>query len=104
MELYLSNKKKSQIERDVSAIKTLCCKMGFQILPCSRAVQKAALTILSQHRDVLGRNAITDSLIIGLGRTRRAYLVTRDRQWTALAGHLGRYVTVVSPDQLLREW
>ncbi len=72
---------KADIERDLSRVRRLLDEYGMRVMPCSRRAQEVALDILRDHRSPLGKNALTDSLIIASGLVRKAYLVTRDRRW-----------------------
>ena len=98
MELYLPrNKSNQEIDREMKAIQELCQRLGIQIIPASRTSQERALEVLKEHRSLLGRNALPDSIILSIGAARRAYLVTRDNKWFGIMP--GR---VLSPEDLLK--
>ncbi|ABY35509.1 MAG TPA: PIN domain-containing protein [Chloroflexus aurantiacus] len=97
---------KEAIERDLSRVKKLLETYGIRLIHCSRRAQEVALDILRDHRSPLGKNALTDSLIIANGLVRRAYLVTRDRKWSQVARGLQQRkpcaLRVVSPVDLIQ--
>lgn len=98
MELYLPQRSNLDVQAEVTAIQELCTHLNIRIIPASDASQRRALEILRNHRSRLGRNALTDSLILGTGITRRAYLVTRDAQWFQISKR------VISPEGLLQRF
>ncbi len=105
MELYPPTGQRSnqQIASERRAIEQLCNRLGIHIVPCSARAQQLALSILEKHRTQLGRNALTDSLIIATDVTRRAYLVTTESKhhWFSVGQSLG--LNVLSPVELLQE-
>lgn len=100
MELWTHQGKNSaEIEREVEAIRQLCDSLGIAIVAPSQRSQVVALDILKQFRSKLGKSGLQDSLILGVGATRRACLVTRDEKWF----RLGRKdLRVVSPTELVK--
>lgn len=73
--------RRSQVEQEISILKHICKMLNAQIIPVSKRAQDYAELIVQHYRDTLGRNSITDSLIIATGLTRRAWLVTDDNNW-----------------------
>lgn len=99
MELHLpQNKRNEEIAREVTAIQKLCQRLGIKIIPVSPTSQHKALDVLKRYRSPLGRNALPDSLILGVGLTRRAYLVTRDQHWFQISEK------AISPEDLIRRY
>ncbi len=99
MELYLPrNKSNKEIAEEVTRIRELCTRLGIRIIPSSQRSQEVALDILRETCSILGRNALPDSLILGIGITRRAYLVTRDQNWFRIGR---RSLKVISPEILV---
>lgn len=96
MELYLSPKSDLQVQKEVTAIQTLCERLNIRIVQVSKTAQDRALVILREHRSCLGRNAVLDSLIIGTAEARRAYAVTCDKNWFRVS----RWA--VSPEKLVQ--
>lgn len=107
MELYppTGQRKRSnqQIASERRTIEQLCNLLGINIVPCSAKSQQLALSILEKYRVPLGRNALTDSLIIATGITRRASLVTTENKhhWFSVGQSLS--IKVLSPIELLQE-
>jgi len=100
MELYLpSNKSNQEIAREMEAIWELCQRLGIQIIAASGTSQRRALEVLRDHRSLLGRNALPDSIILSIGAARRAYLVTRDNKWFEIMTE-----RVLSPEDLLKRF
>ncbi len=100
MELCLSqNRRQDEIEREVRAIKELCSRLNIKIVACSQRSQEVALDVLRASRPILGRNALPDSMILGTGSTRRAYLVTRDRNWSRIVCN-----KVITPETLIERF
>jgi len=100
MELYLpQNKSDWEIAREIKAIRELCQRLGIPIIPASGTSQRRALEVLKRHRSLLGKNALSDSIILSIGAARRAYLVTRDSKWFHIMP--GK---VLSPEDLLRRF
>ena len=75
----------SQVEQEMSALKHVCKTFNAQIIPVSKRAQYYAELIVQHYRDTLGRNTITDSLIIATGLAQRAWLVTDDNNWPIVA-------------------
>lgn len=99
MELHLPQSRSNQeIQEEITAIQELCDRLHIRLIPSSKASQRRALEILRTHRSRLGRNALPDSLILGTGRARQAYLVTRDRDWFQISDR------VISPEDLIRRF
>lgn len=99
MELYQPrNRSNAEIEEEIKAIRELCGRLRIRIIPSSGASQHRALDVLKAHRSPLGKNALPDSLILGIGIARRAYLVTRDTHWFAITDR------AISPEELLRRF
>ena len=99
MELHLpQNRRNEEIASEVTAIRELCQRLGIRIIAASPASQHKALDVLKRHRSPLGRNALPDSLILGTGLTRRAYLVTRDRHWFQISDR------AISPEDLVQRF
>ncbi len=102
MELYLPrNKSNKEIAEEVTRIRELCTRLGIRIIPSSQRSQEVALDILRETCSILGRNALPDSLILGIGITRRAYLVTRDQNWFRIDR---RGLEVISPKRLVERF
>jgi predicted nucleic acid-binding protein len=110
MELHLPEdknqqiKSNQQIKQEIKALTKLFQQLNINIIPCSDCSQKLALRILENHRSSLGRNALTDSLIIGIGIARRAYLITRDAKWFTIAEQSSIRIKVLSPEKLVEEF
>lgn len=98
MELYLPNRRQEEVEEEVKAMQELRQRLGIKIIPASPASQYRALDILRCHRSPLGRNALPDSLLLGIGIVRRAYLVTRDQHWFQVTER------ALYPEDLLRRF
>lgn len=97
MELYLSQTRSNwEIQKEIETILELCNRLRIRIIPASKAAQHRAWEILKIHRSLLGRNALTDSLILGTGIAMRTYLVTRDNRWFQISRK------AISPEDLLR--
>lgn len=105
MELYPPTERRSnqQIASERRTIEQLCNRLGINIVPCSARAQQLALSLLEKYRVPLGRNALTDSLIIATGITRRASLVTKENKhhWFSVGQSLS--IKVFSPIELLQE-
>ncbi len=102
MELYLpQNKSNVEIENEVTAIQKLCTRLGIKFIPSSPSSQQRALAILERYRSPLGRSALPDSLILGVGMARRAYLVTKDKHWFEISD---KSVKLVSPEELVQRF
>ena len=111
MELWLPrDKSNTEIREEITALQELCDRLEIQIVACTRPSQEQALALLESHRSPLGRNALSDSLIIATGMTRRAYLVTRDTRWFDVAqssirqGDSFPFMRVASPEELVEEF
>jgi len=103
MELWLSpNKSNAEIKEEIAALKELCEKLAIRIVPCTHRSQQRALALLEHSRSLLGKNALSDSLIIATGMTRRAYSVTRDNRWFDVARSV-QGLRVLSPEKLVEE-
>ncbi len=73
--------RRSQVEQEISTLKHICETFDAQIIPVSERAQYYAELIVQHYRDTLGRNTITDSLIIATGLEHDAWLVTYDNNW-----------------------
>ena len=106
--LYVSplHKSSEDVRREVGVLKDL----GVHFIPCSSAAQEWALRLLEHHRPLLGRNALTDSLILGTGIARRAWVVTNDMKWFRVDEENQRRgwpfprLRVISPERLVQEF
>ncbi len=101
MELHLpqgERRKRKGIEGEVTAIRELCHRLGIKIVGVSPASQYVALDILRAHYSSLGRNALSDSLILGLGIAMQAYLVTKDDVWFQVSEK------AISPEELIKRF
>lgn len=76
-----NQKSNQQIQEELNKIDQLCTRLRIKKVALSNRAQEHALAILNEprFRSLLGKNALTDSLIIGTGIVKRAHLVTRDR-------------------------
>lgn len=100
MELHLLQSRSNQeIQAEVRAIQELCNRLHIRIIPSSEASQRRALEILRKHRSPLGRNALPDSLILGTGIAKWAYLVTAEkRHWPPITDK------AITPEYLVQEF
>jgi predicted nucleic acid-binding protein len=100
-----NQKSNQQIREELNKIDQLCMRLGIKKVTLSSRAQEYALAILDEprSRSLLGKNALTDSLIIGTGIVKRAHLVTRDRNWFDLAQQMPNRVRAMSPEQLVAE-
>ena len=99
MELYLARDKTDQkIQEEITAVRALCERLGIAIIPSSCASQRRALDVLRAYHVPLGKNALADSVILGIGSARRAYLVTRDKNWFKISDK------AISPEDLIRRF
>lgn len=100
-----NQKSNQQVQEELNKIDQLCKRLGIKKVALSGRAQEYALAILSapRSRSLLGKNALTDSLIIGTGIVKRAHLVTRDRNWFDLAQQMPNRVRAMSPEQLVAE-
>lgn len=87
-----------EVQKEIEAIQQLCKRLDIRIIPSSQRSQEKALSILRQYRSLLGRNGLPDSLILGVGVTRRAHLVTRDKKWFRIDR---KDIRVISPEELV---
>jgi len=111
MELYGSQHRSNvDIDREVRSIQALEQAYGLRIVPCSETAQKWAFEIMKAFRSPLGRNALSDALIIGTGIAYRGWLVTSDGQWAQIAKDneqrqlLTIRLKVLSPAELVRRF
>lgn len=111
MELFLPpTKSKAETEEEITRILSLGGSHGMQFIPCSPRAQEWALEILRHHRSPLGKNALTDSLIMATGITRKACLVTTDNRWFDVARDGQRRalplpgLKVISPTELVQRF
>jgi len=102
------DRRREEIEEDIQRIYQLRDKYGALIIDISRKPQDYAEIILTYHYQILGKNAITDALIIGSGLARRAYLVTNEiTRWNSIAKDLRQrvpnipYMKVITPVHLI---
>jgi|GEM_PF-2235433 len=77
--------RRGQVEQEIFTLRYICDTFNAQIIPVSERAQYYAEIIVQHYRDALGKNAITDSLIIATGLVRRAWLVTYDNNWQQVA-------------------
>ncbi len=100
--------RRSQVEQEIFTLEHICKTFNAQIIPVSKRAQDYARLIVQHYRDVLGRNTITDSLIIATGLAQRAWLVTDDTNWQSVAQDIQRRrlplpkMKVVDPAQIAR--
>jgi len=111
IELYSSqNRRNADIDREVRSIQALEQAYGLRIVPCSETAQKWAFEIMKAFRSPLGRNALSDALIIGTGIAYRGWLVTSDGHWAQIAQDNERRqlltirLKVLSPAELVRRF
>ncbi len=101
--------RRSQVEQEISTLEHICKTFDAQIIAVSKRAQDYAKFIVQYYRDTLGRNTITDSLIIATGLARRAWLVTDDSNWQKVAQDLQNKalplpkMKVVDPTRVARE-
>lgn len=98
----LTNKSNQEIRQQINRIEKLCEEFKIKVVSCSPAAQKLARLILEKHRSPLGKNALTDSLIISTGYIRKAVLVSGDKRWSDVGEDLG--IKVLSPIDLVKEF
>jgi|Deesub1362A_J573_1020465.scaffolds.fasta_scaffold08411_2 hypothetical protein len=104
------DRRKREIEEDIKRIYRIADEYNALIIDVSQRAQIYAEVILAYHSRTLGKNAITDALIIGSGLARRAWLVTGEiRRWCQISEDLKRRlpqlprIKVISPIDLSRQ-
>jgi len=104
-------KRREELEEEIKKIYDLREEYNAKIIDVSRKAQEYAEVVLQHHYQTLGKNAVTDALIIGSGLARRAWLVTLEiRRWKTIARDFGRHranlprMKVISPEQLVQEF
>lgn len=99
----INTKSKARIKKELQAVSELCNTYGVQIIPISRQAQIYACSILEKFRQDLGRNALSDSLIMGTGMARRATLVTSESAWFRIAKspEAPSFFKVILPEKLV---
>ena len=80
--------RRSQVKQEICMLNRICDTFDAQIVPVSKLAQYYAEIVVQHYRDTLGRNTVTDSLIIATGLARRAWLVTDDNNWQRVAQDL----------------
>jgi len=103
------DRRREEIQSDIEQIYGLVEEYNVQILGISKTSQAFAEVILKYHYRTLGKNAITDALIIGAGMARRAWLITHEIQrWCIIAADLQRRsisippIKVATPEMILQ--
>lgn len=104
------DQRRDEIQNEVQRVYALAQEYGIQILDLSKRAQTYAETVLEYHYRTLGKNAITDALIIGSGVAQRAWLVTNEiRRWCVISRDLQQrlvnmpFIKVTTPQILLQE-
>lgn len=98
MELWLLHRNNCEIENQVKALQTLCERLSIRTISCSVPAQRTALEVLRAYRSSLGKNALPDSLILATGFARKAWIVTRDKNWSQVSKK------VISPEDVVRRF
>lgn len=96
MELWLPRHKSGpkphltddEIREEISRLCNACKAFGFKVLTCSRAAVGYALALLEYCHSPLGKNAVTDSLLIASGISLRALLIAWDKKWKKIVEQL----------------
>ena len=98
-----TNQRKVDIQRQEAKIRNLANALGFRYIYIGPGSQKMALQLLKHcYGQLSSREAIPDSLLIGVALTRRAHLLTCERphKWQTMLLALRRQRAVTRTPQV----
>lgn len=111
MELWLPrHKTDDEIRQEVGPVYRACDTFGFKVLTCFQVTIRHALRLIEYCHTLLGRSAVTDSLLIASGISLRAILITKDKRWKEVVeqlqkkGNLKPKVMVMDPVEFVQTY
>jgi len=111
MTIGYPDRRREEIEEEVRKIYDLSRTYNAKIVNLSVTAQHYAEILIKYHYRTLGKNAVTDVLIISTGLARRAWLITNETsRWSKIARDLEQRrvglpgMKVITPEQVVQEF
>jgi len=105
LELHSPARRDKEIQADLDKVKQLQRAYRLRVIPIPEEAQWFALNVIARYyRSILGRNLLSDSLILGCGMKKSVCLVTRDQNWLQLLNDTRRPpgLQVITSTQLVQ--
>lgn len=105
LELHSPTRRDKEIQADLDKVKQLQRAYRLRVIPIPEEAQWFALNVIARYyRSILGRNLLSDSLILGCGMKKSVCLVTRDQNWLQLLNDTRRPpgLQVITSTQLVQ--